>query len=70
LKKIFQIKNENYQRNIQSYLLFLNNKFDSYKEEVNNQKIEIFETNKEIQKLMINIITKAGELELHVNIRN
>ena len=70
LKKIFQIKNENYQRNIQSYLLFLNNKLDSYKEEVNNQKIEIIETNKEIQKLMLNIITKAGELEYLVNIRN
>ena len=48
LKQILQKKNENYKKNIQSYLLFLNNKFYSLKEEVHIQNIEKFKICDEI----------------------
>ena len=70
LKQILQIKNENYKKNIQSYLLFLNNKFFSYKEEVHIQNIEKFKLCNDIEKIMIKIITKESELEYLLKIRN
>ena len=70
LKQILQKKNENYKKNIQSYLLFLNNKFYSLKEEVHIQNIEKFKICDEIEKIMIKIITMESELEYLLKIRN
>ena len=70
LKQIFQIKNENYKKNIKSYLFFLRSKLRNYREEVHMQNIEIFQIYSDMEKIMIKLIKIQSELEKLVEIRN
>ena len=70
LKQIFQIKNENYKKNIKSYLFFLRSKLRNYREEVHMQNIEIFQIYSDMEKIMLKLIKIQSELEKLVEIRN